>query len=118
MQIRDSLVPMGWIQLLPGFEKTPFIIVAGSHMMHLINLNNGYIEPFILVESTVAFGQQAFFFKRDKYVLSMHFTLHREIDLEHVRFNWIRMAFKPDFIEILEKFQRLPFSNPGQALQM
>ena len=73
-------------------------------MMHIVNLNSEYIEPFMIAKSTVEFGQQAFFFKKEEFVLSMHFTEKRVIDREYVRYNWVRMPFKQDFIQVLEEF--------------
>ena len=76
------------------------------------------MEPFILAENTSAFAQQAFFFKNEDFGMSIHFTQKRLIDKEHVRYNWVRMPFKPDFIEVLKRYSRLPFTKTEEALEM
>ena len=76
--------------------------VSGYEGIAIVNLNEEHSEPLILINSTVAFGQQAFFFKKEPYGLSIHFAVRREIvEKSMERHNWARMPFKPDFIKTL-----------------
>ena len=92
--------------------------MAGATKISIINLNDQYIEPFIIAENSTAFSQPSFFFKEEDYGLSIHFTIKRTIDSDNVRLNWCRMPFKPDFIEILKRYSRLPFTNTQEALKL
>ena len=56
MSIKDTVVPMGYLQLLPGFDNIPLIVIAGSDSINLLNLNDAHMEPLIIAESASAFG--------------------------------------------------------------
>jgi len=42
----------------------------------------------------------------------------RTIDTNNIRYNWVRMPFKPDFIDMMKRYARLPFTNTEEALEM
>ena len=46
----------------------------------------------------------------------MHFTIGRELDNAKMRLEWVRMAFKSDFIETLRQVGRLPVTNTVEAI--
>ena len=48
---------MGQIKLLPGSKENNIVAIAGSNSINIINVGNEFIEPFICVENTAAFGQ-------------------------------------------------------------
>ena len=52
----NMCIPMGYIELLPGFEHVPIVVIAGSDTINIVNLSDDHMEPLILAESTVAFG--------------------------------------------------------------
>ena len=54
----------------------------------------------------------------EDYGLSIHFSIKRVIDEENVRLNWCMMPLKPDFIQILKRYSRLPFTNTQEALKL
>ena len=109
-------MPMGYIQLFPGFESIPIVIIAGSTNISIVNFNEDYMEPFIYCDYTSAFGQPAFFFKKEDFGMSIHFSLKRYIDNKHVRYNWVRMPLKSDFMDILKRYERLPLTKTEEAL--
>ena len=109
---------MGYIELIPGFEDVPLAVVSGSKCITLVNLRTKHSEPLIIINSTTAYGQQAFFFKKEDYGLSIHFSLKRIIENGNARHNWARMPLKPDFIETLKKHARLPFVNTNKSLDL
>ena len=49
-------IPLGYMQLLPNERNLPLFVIAGSNCISLVNLEEGYIEPLIIAESTVYFG--------------------------------------------------------------
>ena len=118
MSLQGETIPMGYIHLLPGFEHIPIVIVAGSTNFSIVNFSNGYMEPFIYCDYTSSFGQPAFFFKKEDFGMSITFPSKRHIDDTHVRYNWIRMPLKSDFMDILKRYERLPFTRTEEALAM
>ena len=50
--------------------------------------------------------------------MSINFPLRRYIDDTHVRYNWVRMPLKSDFMDTLKRYERLPLSNTEEALAM
>ena len=115
-----SVLPIGNMCLLPiqEIEDTPLLLLAGADKISLINLNDQYIEPFIIAENPTAFSQPSFFFKVENFGLSLHFAIKRTINEQNIRLNWCRMPFKPDFLEILKRYSRLPFTNTQEALKL
>ena len=43
--------------------------------------------------------------------------MRREIDYDHVRFDWAHIPLKQDFFEMLKNYARLPFTKPEGALE-
>ena len=113
-----SVVPLGYLEIIPGFKDIPILLLAGASTISIINLNDQYHEPFIIAENTSAFAQQAFFFKKEDFGLSIYFTIKRTIDKDNIRLNLCRMPFKPDFLDILKRYTRLPFTNTEEALKI
>ena len=52
-----SVVPLGQFELLPvsEFEDIPLLLLAGATNISIVNLNDQYIEPFIVAENSTAF---------------------------------------------------------------
>ena len=48
----------------------------------------------------------------------MHFTTGRALDNSKMRLEWVRMAFKSDFIETLRQVGRLPVTNTVEAIRV
>ena len=87
-------------------------MVSGSKGLILVSPDLGYQEPLILLETSTAFGQQAFFFKDEEFGMSIIFTLVRKIENGNERHNCARMPFKQDFYKIMSEFKRLPPTSP------
>ena len=101
--IGESGSAMSYFEKLPGFDPAtfPFVVSSSSKSINLINVKEPYAEPLILCEQTTCHGQRAFFFTQESYGMSMHFTIGRALDNSKMRLEWVRMAFKSDFIETL-----------------
>ena len=119
MASRASIRPMGYLQLIPGFEHIPLVVVSGVKSLVIVNMRDSYSEPLIVINSTSAFGQQAFFFKQEDWGgHSLHFSQRRIInETGYERHNWARMPFKPDFIAVLREHFRLPYTNTSHSLK-
>ena len=111
---------MGYFEKLPGFdlETFPFVVASSTKGINLVNVKESYCEPLILCEQTTTDGQRAFFFTRESYGMSMHFTISRALDNRKMRLEWVRMAFKSDFIETLRQVGRLPVTNTAEAIKV
>ena len=110
---KGSVRPYGYMGLLPKFsKKIPLILVSGSKGLIVVSPDLGYQEPLILLKTSTAFGQQAFFFKDEEFGMSIIFTLVRMIENGNERHNCARMPFKQDFYNIMSEFKRLPPTNP------
>ena len=61
---------------LPGFniKSYPFIICSGFEHISLINVKEMFIQVFVKEPCNTVRGQQAFFFKEEKYGHSLHFA--------------------------------------------
>ena len=104
---------------LPKVGDNPLFIVAGATTLSLVNLEDEHIEPLIDAESTVFFSMPAFFIKEEEHGgLSIHFTVKRTINESNVRYNWVRMPFKPDFMSIIQRYSRLPITRVEEALEL
>ena len=60
---------------LPGFDVNsfPFVICSGFKQISLINIKTMQIQSFIEASCNTSYGQQAFFFKLEKYGYTLHF---------------------------------------------
>ena len=68
------------------------------------------LQAFIDVPCTTTHGQQAFFFKDEKYGQSLHFASKPEGQICESH-EWHSLQLKRDFREYLEKHGRLPVDN-------
>ena len=93
-------------------------MVSGSKGLILVSPDLEYQEPLILVETSTAFGQQAFFFKKEKFGMSIIFTLVRKIENGKERHNCARMPFKKDFYDTMTEFKRLPPTSPDESMNI
>ena len=113
------IFPLGFIGQLPNEGGKPLFIIAGSDTLSLVNLDDGHMESLIEADNTVYFHQQAFFIKEEEHGgLSIHFTVKRTINETNVRYNWVRMPFKPDCMEILQRYSCLPITRYEDALEL
>ena len=109
---------MGYFEKLPAFdpEAFPFVVSSSSKSINLINVKEPYAEPLILCEQTISHGQRAFFFTRESYGMSMHFTISKRLNDRVLRLQWVQMPLKTDFIDTLSMIGRLPAKNQTEEL--
>ena len=113
-----SVRPYGYMGLLPKFGEIPLILVSGSKGLIIISPELEYHEPLILLNTSTAFGQPAFFFKDEEFGMSIIFTLVRMIENGNERHNCARMPFKQDFYDIMKEYKRLPPTSPYQGMEI
>ena len=65
-----------WIRPLPGFDldKYPFLVCSGRENYNLINVKTFKMEKFVMAPNVNIRFQSAFFFMKEDYGFSMHFT--------------------------------------------
>ena len=74
-----------YFTLLPDFnaQSFPFIICSGFKHISLINVRSMQIQAFIDVSCNTSYGQQAFFFKHEKYGYTLHFSSKKREGLKY-----------------------------------
>ena len=102
---------MFWLEPLPGFDedKFPFVISSGDESLNLINVKDDYHEPLIKAPVWTDGPQQAVLFLLDdendpKKGFDMHFCSRRTHRKNKYQYEWHKMPFKSDFIDLLTKY--------------
>ena len=72
----ENNMDQNYIRRHPNFNivKFPFLIVSGLEHYSLVNVKEFFAQEFIVSTSNNYRGQQSFFFRKEKYGYSFHFT--------------------------------------------
>ena len=100
---------VNFISALPGFheQQFPFLVTTSTKDVNLLNISNSYSEQ--LVDA----GATSLFFDTPDATegFTMHFATGDNVDVNHIWLGWVRMRFKSDFIDVLNRVGRLPLSQ-------
>ena len=104
----------------PQFDivKFPFIVVSGLEHYSLVNVKDFFAQEFIISSSNTNRGQRSFFFKKEKYGYSFHFSSFELAASNVVHHKWHEMQLKNDYFEKLEQYGLLPDSNLSKKFKM
>ena len=95
---------------MPGFDEEgfPFVAWARKNSIALINMGKAsWLDPLVEFETSCRNPQQAFFFRKEAYGMSIHFTDHRKVPNGQTRMKWVQMRFPREFAETLSAKGRL-----------
>ena len=105
-----------------GFDKDsfPFIVSGGESTFNLVNVKTGHMEVLVKAATSVLHAQTSVFFTTDQTdsVIYMHFATTNTTEENETQQCWYVMTFRPDFIDTLKKFGRLPIKHPNEALTL
>ena len=95
---------------LPDFhaQNFPFVICSGYNHISLINVKRMQIQAFVDVSCNTSYGQEAFFFRFEKYGYTLHFASKRAEGLRFELHQWHALQLKKDFEEYLKNYGQLP----------
>ena len=114
-------ITINTMAVLPGFDEVnfPFAAWARKNNISLVNIgeNASYLDPLVEFDTPCRHPQQAFFFRKEDYGTSLHFTDHRRVPNGQTRMTWVQMRFTREFSKTLSEKGRFVSSlRDGLAL--
>ena len=102
-----------WFTTLPGFHETefPMIVSSGANTFDLINTSKYTVDKFIVGSARNIASQQAGFFIEKGDKIDFHFCTVTDSDQNKMFLNWHKMSLKPDFMQALKCYGRLPYAQ-------
>ena len=100
----ENNMSQNYLHRHPQFDivKFPFIVVSGLEHYSLVNVKDFFAQEFIISSSNTNRGQRSFFFKKEKYGYSFHFSSFELAASNVVHHKWHEMQLKNDYFEKLE----------------
>ena len=116
----ENNMSQNYLHRHPEFDivKFPFVVVSGLEHFSLVNVKDFFAQEFIASSCNMHRGSRAFFFKKEKYGQSFHFSSFELAASNVVHHKWHEMQLKHDYFEKLRQYGLLPDSNLNKKFKM
>ena len=105
--------------MLPEFDVDlmPFLVSTGNKSLNIVNVKTGFTQELIETPiSAIKDLSPICFVKAKSGDFEMHFISIKVNEFNVKQIFWYKFHFKPDFVNLMRKYGRVPFNTIEDSL--